>query len=98
MRDRVRILCYHGVWHLEEMFAGDSMFMRRQTFADRLDMLRRDGFNVISLDRALQGSLPPDSVVITIDVGWYRTYRDMIPALKAVGMPATIYCDTGNLL
>ncbi len=98
MRDRVRILCYHGTWLLEDLFPGDSMFIRRKTFADRLDYLKRSGFNVISLDRALQGSLPPDSVVITIDDGWYSTYRDMIPALKAADMPATIYCDTGNLL
>ena len=99
----VRILCYHGVWRGADRFAGDSMFMLEQTFEARLALLRRLRFNVISLDEAvsaLRGETPapPDSVVITIDDGWYSTYAQMLPALKRQGMHATIYCDTKNLI
>src|SRR6476620_3924681 len=99
----IRILCYHGVWRGDDRFAGDSMFMLAQTFENRLALLRRRRFNVISLDEAVSAlrgdtKAPPDSVVITIDDGWYSTYAQMLPALKRHGMPATIYSDTRNLI
>jgi peptidoglycan/xylan/chitin deacetylase (PgdA/CDA1 family) len=99
----VRILCYHGVWRGGDGFTGDSMFMLEQTFEGRLALLRRLRFNVIPLDRAVsalrgESTLPPDSVVITIDDGWYSTYANMLPALRHYGMHATIYCDTKNLI
>jgi peptidoglycan/xylan/chitin deacetylase (PgdA/CDA1 family) len=99
----VRILCYHGLWRGADRFTGDSMFMLAQSFEARLEFLRRLAFNVISLDEAIAAlrddtPLPSDSVVITIDDGWYSTYAQMLPALKRQGMHATIYCDTKNLL
>jgi peptidoglycan/xylan/chitin deacetylase (PgdA/CDA1 family) len=99
----IRILCYHGVWRGSDRFAGDSMFILEGTFESRLALLRRLNFNVISLNEAVaalrgEGSVPPDSVVITIDDGWYSTYAHMLPGLTRHGMHATIYCDTKNLL
>ena len=102
-RNAVRILCYHGLWIGDGAFRGDSMFMSGGTFEQRLDLLRRKGYRVVPLDDAvdmLSGRSKPiaDSVVITIDDGWYSTFRDMLPALRARSMPATIYCDTAHLL
>jgi peptidoglycan/xylan/chitin deacetylase (PgdA/CDA1 family) len=102
-RKHPRILCYHGAWLAEDGFPGDSMFIKARTFERRLDFLAKGAFNVIPLERAVDGltgraSLPDDAVVITIDDGWYSTFAKMLPALKQRGMPATIYCDTGNLL
>ena len=102
-RNHPRILCYHGVWLADDGFGGDSMFINARTFERRLDLLAKHRFNVISLDRAVDGltgkaTLPDDAVVITIDDGWYSTCAKMLPALKQRGLPATIYCDTGNLL
>jgi peptidoglycan/xylan/chitin deacetylase (PgdA/CDA1 family) len=98
-----RILCYHGAWLGSDGFRGDSMFITASTFERRLDLLFKHSFSVIPLDHAVEGlagkvPLPADSVVITIDDGWYSTYAKMLPALKLRGLPATIYCDTGNLL
>jgi peptidoglycan/xylan/chitin deacetylase (PgdA/CDA1 family) len=99
----VRILCYHGLWLAEDGFGGDSMFMRAETFRRRLDLIRREGYPVIPLAdavKALRGErvvLPPASVVITIDDGWWSTFAGMLPALAAHGMPATLYCDTAQL-
>jgi peptidoglycan/xylan/chitin deacetylase (PgdA/CDA1 family) len=102
-RRRVRILCYHGAWCASDGYSGDSMFIRPETFAGRLNLLRGRGFNVISLEQAMAGlrdgvALPPDSVVITMDDGWHTAFSEMLPRLKAMRMPATIYCDTANLM
>jgi peptidoglycan/xylan/chitin deacetylase (PgdA/CDA1 family) len=100
----VRILCYHGLWLADDGFGGDSMFMAAATFRRRLEVIRRQGYPVVPLAdavRALSGrgpALPPASVVITIDDGWWSTCDGMLPALRAQGMPATLYCDTAQLL
>lgn len=99
----VRILCYHGVWRVDDDFPGDAMFIRASTFERRLDVLLDHGYRVVSLDEAvaaLRGEAEPlrKAVVITIDDGWLGTYEDMLPSLLARDMPATLYCDTGNLL
>nr|WP_294505457.1 polysaccharide deacetylase family protein [uncultured Rhodopila sp.] len=101
-RQGVRILCYHGTWRAMDGFAGDSMFIGKQTFRRRLETIRRLGYPVIRLSdavRALRGeaALPDGSIVITIDDGWYGTYADMLPALREHGMPATLYCDSGTV-
>ena len=102
-RRSLRILCYHGAWRGRDGFPGDSMFIRPETFAARLDFLQRHGFSVVTLDQAAAGlsgaaELPPDAVAITMDDGWYSSYADMLPALKRQGMPATVYCDSENLM
>lgn len=77
------------------------MFMLAGTFARRMQLLIALGYRVLSLteavDRANDRSLPPDSVVITIDDGWYGTYKHMLPVLQELQLPATLYCDTANL-
>lgn len=99
----LRILCYHGVWLGNDGFTGDAMFMRPAAFARRMQLLRQWGYPVISLDEAIAcrssgRQTPPNAVVITIDDGWYGTYRHMIPVIRQHALPATLYCDTANLL
>lgn len=99
----VRILCYHGAWLETDGFAGDSMFIRPSTFERRLDALDALGYKVVSLADAVAGlqgrsPLPAASVVITIDDGWLSTLQAMVPALESRGLPATLYCDTGQLI
>lgn len=100
---KVRILCYHGLWDADDGFGGNAMFMLPATFERRLDALRRMGVDVIPLSDAVaglrgKGRLPETPVVITIDDGWHTTWEGMMPALKSRGMPATLYCDTAQLL
>jgi peptidoglycan/xylan/chitin deacetylase (PgdA/CDA1 family) len=102
-RDGIRILCYHGAWIGASEFGGDAMFIRPSTFRARLEFLRRHGFLVADLADAIRAgdgraSVSTPSVVITIDDGWYSTFREMLPALTAQAMPATLYCDTQHLL
>lgn len=99
----VRILCYHGAWLGDPAYPGDGMFIKRTTFRERLARLRQLGYQVVPLGHAVAGlrgqaALPAAPVVITIDDGWYSTYAEMLPALQAEGMHATLYCDTANLM
>lgn len=101
-RRGVRIICYHGIWLGDEGFPGNCQFMKEKTFASRLECLRKWRFPVISLNQAVTGlsnnNLPSCPVVLTIDDGWYGSYVGMLPILFEHGMPATLYCDTANLL
>lgn len=78
------------------------MFMRGDTFEARMQLIQRLGLKVITLDEAvaaLKGCkrVPKNCVVITIDDGWYSTYKYMKPTLLKYGFPATLYCDTAQL-
>ncbi len=99
----IPILCYHGIWMVDDGYPGDAMFMRAQSFERRLEHILDLGLDVVTLEdvvSALKGErkLPSNSIAITIDDGWYGTYRYMLPALLHHGMPATLYCDTAQLM
>jgi peptidoglycan/xylan/chitin deacetylase (PgdA/CDA1 family) len=55
-------------------------------------------YRVLELDDAIkklyEGSLPPKSVVITFDDGYYDFYRHAFPALSELQLPATVYQTT----
>lgn len=98
----VRVLCYHGIWLGRRGFGGDTLFMRAETFAARMDLLKKLDYPIISLDQAVEAlsgraELPDSAVAITIDDGWYGTYAHMRPILNARSIPATLYCDTASI-
>lgn len=91
----LRILCYHGAaLHDEDRFSP-GLFIKRSTFASRMQHLADRGYPVISLDDALdrlkRKALPRCATVVTIDDGWYSTYRIIAPILQHHGFPATLY-------
>jgi peptidoglycan/xylan/chitin deacetylase (PgdA/CDA1 family) len=95
---RLRILGYHGIALDDEWAFQPMLFMRPATFSARLGQLQRGGYPVLTLaeglERLRQGTLPKCAVVITIDDGWFGTYRDMAPALQSHGLRATLYLAT----
>ena len=96
--DKIRILCYHGISLNDEHRFRPALFMRPETFADRIEHLAIKGYPVISLDAACdfleRGGAENCAVVITIDDGWYGTYKHMLPILRRHAMPATLYVST----
>ena len=96
-RGKLRILGYHGIWFSEGHF-GNRIFMKPDTFRHRMEWLAASRFPVLSLNEAVErlygGTLPACAVVITIDDGWYGTYKYMAPVLKALSLPATVYVTT----
>lgn len=97
-RKSLRILCYHGIWEYGEQHVGDALFMSPAKFSDRMQLLHKLGFPVLDLDDAVKrmkaGSLPDNAVAITIDDGWFGTYKYMLPEFERHGFPATTYITT----
>ena len=99
-RRRIRILAYHGIWFSPRHF-GNHLFMNPDKFDSRMAWLADSPYSVISLEQALaaigSSRMPRNAVVITIDDGWYGTFRYMLPAFEKHGLPATLYVYTGKV-
>ena len=93
-RKGLRVLCYHGIW-LGESHFSNFLFMSEAKFKRRIELIKKWDFPVLSLDQAIRGlengTLPKCATVITIDDGWFGTFKIMVPELIAQGLPATIY-------
>jgi len=91
----LRILCYHGASVDDEHLFRPGLFITEETFVRRMAHLASEGYPVLTLDAALDslrnGCLPSGATVITIDDGWYGTYKIMGPVLKRHQFPATLY-------
>ena len=97
-RQRLLILCYHGISEGEEHASHPEMFLPPEIFARRMDLLAESGCKVLGLGEALhllhQGKLPPRSVAITFDDGWADFPVHALPVLQKHGFPATVYLTT----
>jgi len=72
--------------------------MKSCTFQERMKFLIRKGYPILSLkDGVEQFSrklLPACATIITIDDGFYSTWKLAVPILKKLKIPATIYATT----
>lgn len=97
-RDRLLILCYHGIAQADEHLWRPGLFMPPELLEQRLQALQRGKYSVIGLNEGVQrlqaGELPPRSVVITFDDGGYDFYKIAYPLLQKYGYPATVYQTT----
>lgn len=94
-RKKLLILCYHGFELDDESSFRPMLYIRPETFADRIQLLEKKGLNIVKLATALEqlehNNLPPKSIVITIDDGFYSVLSRAAPILKAHDLPATLY-------
>ncbi|MBL8379245.1 MAG: polysaccharide deacetylase family protein [Burkholderiales bacterium] len=101
-RRRLKILCYHGFAAADEAEFRPQLFMRAELFGERMARLRELGYQVLPLDEAVrrlyEGTLPPDSVAITIDDGFDNTHGLAAPVLARHGFPATVYVTSYYVL
>ncbi len=97
-RQRLLILCYHGIAMGEEHGSHPEMFMPPAIFARRMEALAQSGCKVLDLSEALRllqtGQLPARSVAITFDDGWADFPLYAFPILQKHGFPATVYLTT----
>jgi peptidoglycan/xylan/chitin deacetylase (PgdA/CDA1 family) len=97
-RNRLLILCYHGVSIDDEHEWNPALYISQADFVRRLTMLEETGCNMVSLDgglRALRtGELPPRAVAVTFDDGYFDFYSRAYPLLEAAGIPVTVYLAT----
>ena len=97
-RQRLLILCYHGVSLDDEHLWKPELYINPPRLRERLELLRGGGYSVLSLEegvrRLYEGSLPNASVVITFDDGNYDFYLQAFPLLNEYSFPVTVYQTT----
>jgi len=97
-RDRLLILCHHGVSQGDEHLWRPALYIEPKRLEQRLGILKRGAYNVLPLTEALRhlhaGNLPPRSVVLTFDDGTHDFYTQAYPLLKRFGFPVTVYQST----
>lgn len=73
------ILCWDGISLRDEHQWRPGLYISPEVFRSRMEVLARDKYNVLSLDEAVtrlnSNDLPPKSVVITFDDGFYEIYQ-----------------------
>lgn len=98
----LRVVCYHGISLGDEHCFQPKLFMREDTFRQRMDHLKRYGYPVLLLDEALalmsQEMLPPRALVITFDDGWLGIGTKAAPLLRKYGFPSTLYVTTKDVV
>ena len=97
-QSRLLILGYHGIAIDDENQWNAPLYMRQDVFRERLQIIRKSGCTIVSLDEGLRrltkGDLPPKSVVLTFDDGGYDFYTQAYPILREFDVPATVYLTT----
>ncbi|HUI84379.1 MAG TPA: polysaccharide deacetylase family protein [Candidatus Binatia bacterium] len=97
-RQRLLILCYHGIAMDEEHGSHPEMFLPASVFARRMEILAQSGSRVLGLAEGIRllraGKLPGPTVAITFDDGWADFYPQALPVLQKHGFPATVYLTT----
>jgi peptidoglycan/xylan/chitin deacetylase (PgdA/CDA1 family) len=100
-RKRLRILCYHGFSSGDEHEVAPLVFMTPETFERRMQILRKRGLPVISLEegvrRLRRGEVRNAETVITLDDGWASNLTIGLPILEKYGYLACVYMSTEHL-
>ncbi|MGJ8725464.1 MAG: polysaccharide deacetylase family protein [Roseibacillus sp.] len=90
---RVSVLGYH---EFSSSLPNTAMRIQTKKFRKQMEALRDLGKPIISMEdfikwKSGEGTLPPQSFLITIDDGWKSVYTDAFPVFKELNFPFTIF-------
>lgn len=95
IRKKLLILAYHGVEISDESSFSPELFIKQETLKKRMEYLKSKNFILLCLDEALDSlekeNLPSNSIVVTVDDGWYSTLELFHSILSDFNFPYTIY-------
>lgn len=93
------ILCYHGVAPRRVTTDPDFLRVPPERFRAQVETLREAGFDFVTvreLARRARGGIPPVGLVaLSFDDGWDDNHAVVLPTLRELGLPATVYVATG---
>jgi peptidoglycan/xylan/chitin deacetylase (PgdA/CDA1 family) len=97
-RQRLLILCYHGISIEDEHEWDPTLYMRAERLRERFAHLRETRCAVLPLEEALDrlrdGRLPPRAVTVTFDDGCYDFSLRALPVIREFDIPVTLYFST----
>ena len=97
-RQRLLILCYHGVSRYDEHEWDPELYITAETLRRRMQLLVQERCNVLPLAEAVMrlqsGTLPSRAVTITFDDGYHDFYSIAFPIIESFGSPVTLYLTT----
>ena len=90
----IPILMYHNIG-----YEKGSFFVSPKNFAKQMEYIKKNGYEVITLDELVRGIKDKkvfrrNKVVITLDDGYKDNFEYAYPVLKRLGFPATIFIVT----
>lgn len=92
---RLLILGYHGVSQEDEHRWNPALYMSADALRRRMELLVRNACSVLPLAEAVarlgKNDLPPRSIVMTFDDGYYDFFARAYPVIREFGFPVTVY-------
>lgn len=87
------VIMYHSI---DDKDRDTKLSVNPRSFERQMAFLRGHRYNVVGLgaiaEHLEKGTpLPPKTVAVTFDDGFYNNYRDAYPSLKKYRIPATIF-------
>jgi peptidoglycan/xylan/chitin deacetylase (PgdA/CDA1 family) len=93
----VPVLMYHAV--RPEVTRGARLIVSVKSFDRQMQFLKERQYNVVSLEKIAEfirekRKIPPKTIAITFDDGYWDNYTYAYPILKKYNLPATIFLIT----
>ena len=96
---RSLILCYHGVGPSNATIDPGFLRVGPASFRAQLGLLVGAGFEFATVaqfaERASGGEPPPGLIALSFDDGMDDNHSILLPILRELGLPATVYVATG---
>lgn len=95
----VPVLMYHAIDNNDKV---TKLSVNPASFERQMKFLHDHKYNVVTLERVVKylerkEPIPPKTVAITFDDGFYNNYQYAFPVLKKYDLPATIFVIVGSV-